>query len=136
MADNDTMVTENNEAYTDTVVTHYEVVFPSQVNQYGTLFGGIALQWMDQVAWISATRFARKTMVTIASDRIEFKKPVYQGDLVQLCARVTKVGRTSVTVDVELHAEAALTGERHLATHGQFVMVALNEQGQPCPVEG
>ena len=121
--------------YPQTEVTHYEVVFPSQVNQYGTLFGGIALQWMDQVAWICSTRYARKTMVTIASDRVVFKKPVYQGDLVQLCARVVQIGQTSVTVDVELIAEAALTGERHLATHGQFVMVALDDQGQPCPVE-
>lgn len=118
----------------ETETTTYETVFPSQVNQYGTLFGGIALQWMDRAAWICATRFSRKTMVTIATDRIEFKKPVFQGDIVQLISRVAQVGRTSVTIDVELISEAALSGERHLATHGIFVMVALDDQGRPAPV--
>lgn len=106
------------------------------VNHYGTLFGGIALQWMDRAAWVCSTRFARKTMVTIASDRIVFKKPVRQGSLVELKARIKKTGRTSVTLDVELYSESPLTGKRELATHGEFVMVALDADGHPCPVVG
>jgi acyl-CoA hydrolase len=112
-----------------------EVVFPSQVNHYGTLFGGYALQWMDQAAWICATRFARKTMVTIASDRIEFKQPIPVGTIVLLRARVIQVGRTSVTIMVEMHGEQPLSGERTLATQGQFVMVALDANGRPTPVK-
>ncbi|MBD3332069.1 acyl-CoA thioesterase [candidate division GN15 bacterium] len=115
----------------DTEITIYEVVFPSMVNHLGTLFGGTALQWMDRAAWICATRFARKTMVTIASDRVEFKKPVLQGDLVQLTAQVTQSGKTSVTVQVVLVAEDPITAERHLATEGQFVLVAVNKHGRP-----
>ena len=119
----------------DAEFTLTQIVFPSQVNHYGTLHGGYALQWMDQAAWICATRYSRKTMVTIASDRVEFKKPVYEGAIVMLKAHISRVGRTSVTVDVEMHAELPLTGERFLATRGQFVMVALDEKGKPTPVK-
>ena len=70
-------------------------------------------------------------MVTIASDRVEFKKPVLEGAIVLLKAHISRIGRTSVTVDVEMHAELPLTGERFLATKGQFVMVALDDAGHP-----
>lgn len=74
-------------------------------------------------------------MVTIASDRVEFKKPVNEGAIVLLRAHISKIGKTSVTVSVEMHAELPLTGERFLATQGQFVMVALDETGRPTPVK-
>lgn len=118
----------------DSEFTLTQIVFPNNVNHYGTLFGGFALQWMDQAAWICATRYARKTMVTIASDRIEFKRPVLEGSMVMLRANITRVGNTSVSVNVEMHAERPLTGERFLATHGQFVMVALDDKGKPTAV--
>jgi acyl-CoA hydrolase len=73
-------------------------------------------------------------MVTIASDRVVFKKPVPEGTMVQLRAKIVRIGHTSVTVDVEMHAERPLSGERFLATQGQFVMVALDEAGKPAPV--
>lgn len=125
----------DNSLRTETEISTFEVVFPSMVNHYGTLFGGIALQWMDRAAWICSTQYARKTMVTIASDRIVFKKAVRQGSLVELRAWIRKIGNTSVTVDVELHSESPLTGKRELATHGEFVMVALDADGTPCPIK-
>ena len=112
-----------------------EVVFPSLVNHYGTLFGGIALQWMDRAAWVCSTRYTRKEMVTIASDKIVFKKPVPQGNLVELIAKIGRVGRTSVTVEVELYSENPLSGIRDLATKGEFVMVAVDRNGKPSPIK-
>lgn len=119
----------------DTTTRIVEVVFPSLVNHYGTLFGGIALQWMDRAAWVCSTRYTRKEMVTIASDKIVFKKPVPQGNLVELIAKIFKVGRTSVTVEVELFSENPLSGIRELATRGEFVMVAVDRDGKPAPIE-
>lgn len=112
-----------------------EQVMPSMVNHYGTLFGGIALQWMDKAAWVVSTRLARHTMVTVASDKIVFKEPVPQGSMVELRACIEKIGRTSVTVMVEMHREDPLTGRRKLATTGRFVMVALDESGRPAAIE-
>ena len=111
-----------------------EIIMPNRTNHHGSLFGGHALGLMDHAGWVAATRYARRTMVTVASDRVEFKVPVYAGQLVELVARVTKVGRTSVTVAVDMFAEEVASGARRLATSGSFVFVAIDEEGQPVPI--
>ena len=116
------------------VVRLTELIQPQQTNHYGTLFGGQALGLMDQAAFIAATRYARRQVVTVAVDRIEFNVPVRAGEMVELVARVERVGRTSVTVGVEMYAEELLLGHRRLATSGKFVFVAIDEEGQPTPV--
>jgi acyl-CoA hydrolase len=112
-----------------------ELVMPNRTNHHGNLFGGHALGLMDHAGWVAATRRARRTMVTVASDRVEFKVPVRAGQLVELVARVAKVGRTSVTVGVEMWAEDVASGERRLATTGRFVFVAVDDDGRPTPIE-
>jgi uncharacterized protein (TIGR00369 family) len=111
-----------------------EMVFPEQTNHYGTLFGGEALALMDKAAFIVASRYARRTVVTASSEKVDFHVPVRQGQLVELIARVVAAGRTSMTVDVELHAEDLLTGVRTLGTRGRFVLVALDGRGAPTRV--
>jgi acyl-CoA hydrolase len=113
-----------------------EIVMPNRTNHLGTLFGGHALGLMDHAGWVAATRFARRTMVTVASDRVEFKVPVRAGQLVELVAKVTRVGRTSVTVSVDMYAEEIASGERRLATSGSFVFVAIDDEGQAVPIDG
>lgn len=112
-----------------------ELIFPHQTNHYGTLFGGEALGLMDKAGFLSATRLARRTMVTVASDRIEFKVPVRAGQMVELVARVGRVGRSSVTVRVEMFVEELLSRERRLATTGTFVFVAVDADGHSVPID-
>jgi acyl-CoA hydrolase len=111
-----------------------EIVFPVDVNQYGTLFGGKAVSMMDVVASIAAIRAAHHPVVTASIDRIDFKQPIRQGDLAEVVARVRVIGRTSVTVDVELWGETLTTGERRLSTVGKFVLVAVDSAGRPTPI--
>ncbi len=111
-----------------------ELIQPHQTNHYGTLFGGHALGLMDRAGFIAATRTARRTMVTVASERVEFKVPVRAGQLVELVARVTRVGTTSVTTSVEMYVEDLLSGDRRLATTGNFVFVAIDADGRPTSV--
>ncbi len=112
-----------------------ELVEPNHTNHYGTLFGGNALGWMDKAGWLAATRHARRTFVTVATDRIEFKVPVRAGQLVELVARVTHEGRTSLTVSIDMFVEDLLIpNSRQLATSGSFVFVAIDEDGQPTPL--
>ena len=84
-----------------------ELVMPNRTNHLGTLFGGHALgRWTMPAGW--RRRASRdRTMVTVASDRVEFKVPVRAGQLVELVARITRVGRTSVTVGVDMYAEGS-----------------------------
>ena len=111
-----------------------ELIMPNRTNHQGTLFGGHALGLMDHAGWVAATRCARRTMVTVASDRVEFKVPVGAGQLVELVARVTRIGRTSVTVGVDMYAEDVASGDRQLATSGSFVFVAIDDEGRPIPI--
>ena len=111
-----------------------EIVFPTDVNHYGTLFGGKAVAMMDVVASIAAMRAGHKPVVTASIDRIDFKEPIRQGNLVETIARVVAIGRTSITVEVELWRVLAESGERVLSTVGKFVMVAIDRDGKPTPV--
>lgn len=111
-----------------------EMVFPTQTNHYGTLFGGHALELMDKSAFITASRFTRKAMVTASSERVDFRAPVKNGQLVEVIGKIVKKGRSSVTVAVDLFAENLLTGERQLCAEGRFVLVSVDENNKPVAV--
>jgi acyl-CoA hydrolase len=112
-----------------------EMVFPTQTNHYGTLFGGHALELMDKSAFITASRYARKSMVTASSERIDFQTPVKQGYLVEVIGRIVKRGNSSVVVNVELYGEDLLSGDRHLCAHGNFVLVSVDKDSKPVPLD-
>lgn len=111
-----------------------EIVFPHHCNHLGSLFGGQALAWMDKAAFLVASRFAGRTVVTARSDRIDFREPVKLGDIVELVALVTGIGRCSMTVRVSLLRESVPGAEQKLATIGEFVMVAVDDAGGAVPV--
>ena len=116
----------------ETRVTH--VVFPGDTNHHGTLFGGDALSYMDSAAFIAATRYCRRKVVTRHLNALDFTRPIPQGTLVELIARVVKTGRTSMTVLVELFIEDMYSEKRQLGCSGEFVLVALGDDGQPTHV--
>ncbi|MGH9373735.1 MAG: acyl-CoA thioesterase [Vicinamibacterales bacterium] len=79
-------------------------VFPNHTNHYHTLFGGTAMAWMDQAAFICATRWCREKVVTVHSSEIDFRRPVPEGSIVEVVARVLATGRSSMRVGVPLAA--------------------------------
>lgn len=105
-----------------------ELVFPEQTNHHGTLFGGAALALMDRAAYIAATRYTRRKMVTAAFDTVDFGRPVLPGELAEVTAAIRKTGRSSVVLDVELVAENLLTGTREKGVGGTIAMVAQGEE--------
>jgi len=113
-----------------------EIVYPEDTNSQGTLFGGHALSLMDRIAFIVASRYARKPVVTACSEKVEFRSAVRQGELIELTAEVIHVGRTSLRLRIDMHREDLLTGDRSLCTTGEFVMVAVDGDGNPTPVAG
>ena len=112
-----------------------EIVYPGDTNSQGTLFGGHALALMDRLAFIVASRYARMPVVTACSEKVEFMTPVKEGELVELTGTVVNVGRTSLRVRIEMVRENLLTGERSLCTTGEFVMVAVDAEGRPAPIQ-
>lgn len=111
-----------------------KAVFPPDTNHHNTLFGGSALAWMDEVAFVTATRFCRLPLVTVSSDRIDFKHAIPAGSIVELIGRVIKVGNTSLKVEVEVFVEGMYCGGREKAITGVFSFVAIGEDQKPVPV--
>ena len=112
----------------------FKAVFPNTTNHYNTLFGGTALQWMDEAAFICATRFCRKRTVTVSSDRVDFNHPIPAGTLVELVATVEKVGNTSMQIKVDIFLEEMYEDKRELAISGLFTFVAIDKERNPIPV--
>ncbi len=119
-------------AFSETRVA--KAVFPPTTNPHNTLFGGTALAWMDEVSFIAATRFCRLPLVTVSSDRIDFKHAIPAGSIVELIGRVIKVGTTSLKVEVEVFVESMNSDARERAISGVFSFVAIDEQQKPVPV--
>ena len=111
-----------------------KAVFPFTTNHHDTLFGGQALAWMDEAAFIAATRFSRKRLVTVSSDKIDFKHPIPGGSLVELIGQVVHVGNTSIKVEVNVYVEDMYHDHREKAITGSFSFVAVDEDGKPTPV--
>ena len=109
-------------------------IFPGSTNHYDTLFGGNALKWMDEVAFITATRFSRKKVVTVSSDRIDFNTPLPTGHLCELVGEVSKVGNTSLVVDVSIYLESMYAEGKKLAVKGAFTFVAIDDHKQPISI--
>lgn len=112
----------------------FKAVFPNTTNHYDTLFGGTAMHMMDEVAFITATRFSRQIMVTVSSDKIDFKKPIPAGTIVELIGKVTHVGNTSLKVSVEIFIEEMYNDTRYQAIKGEFTFVALDKDKNPTNV--
>src|ERR1041384_5793326 len=117
-----------NKSQTERSITKiFKAVFPDSTNHYDTMFGGTAMALMDEVAFITATRFSRQRMVTVSSDRIDFKKSIPGGTIVELVGKVTSVGNTSLKVGVEIYIEQMYAVGRDLAVQGSFTFVAIDK---------
>lgn len=108
------------------------VPMPRDTNQGGSIFGGYIFSQIDIAASIPAIRRAKGRVATVAVNSIELHEPVFVGDVLSLYADVVKVGRTSITVDVEVFAERnAADPEVIKVTQATLTFVALDDNRQP-----
>jgi len=115
--------------------THiFKAVFPSTTNHYDTLFGGVAMQMMDEVAFITATRFTRQMLVTVSSDRIDFTKPIPSGTIIEFVGKVIHIGNKSIKISVEIFVEQMYSDDCERAIHGEFTFVAVDKNKKPIKI--
>lgn len=126
------MTTEDRIAESVTRIS--KAVFPHSTNHYDTLFGGAAMSLMDEVAFITATRFTRKRVVTVSSDKIDFKMPIPSGTIIELIGTVVHIGNTSLKVQVEIYIEEMYAFVRTKAITGSFTLVAIDENKRPLKI--
>jgi len=121
-------------AIRDTQLEVIQLVLPAHANVRGTLFGGLMMNWITTTATMAAMRLARGSVVLGAMDELDFLGPVHVGDVVTLRAQVEFVGRSSLEVGVDVHAENPRKADRRLTTSGHLAMVAVDDSGRPRPV--
>lgn|SRR5690606_16431031 len=115
--------------------THvFKVVFPNTTNHHNTMFGGKVMEMMDEVAFMTATRFARKSFVTVSCDRIDFNHPIPADTLVELIGKVKYVGNTSLKVGIEVFVEDMYSEARQKAVSGDFTLVAVNADSKATKI--
>ncbi|ANB62362.1 acyl-CoA thioesterase [Anoxybacteroides amylolyticum] len=110
------------------------LVLPSDTNHLGTIFGGTVLAYIDEIAAVSAMRHARKAVVTVSIDKVDFISSAKVGDILKLEAFVYSTGRTSMKVFVKVETEDLFTGEHCLTTTCFLTMVAIDQNKKPTPV--
>ncbi|WP_411826738.1 acyl-CoA thioesterase [Luteolibacter sp. AS25] len=107
----------------------HRLVLPSDLNQYGFLFGGRLLAWIDEASWIAASLdFPHCQFVTIGMDRVEFRQGVREGTILRICSSRTKKGNSSVTYEVNVTDGKNPSLPPIFNTHVTFVSV--NDQGE------
>lgn len=111
------------------------LVLPPDTNHIQTIFGGKVLSYIDEIAAICAMKHAgTRAAVTASIDSVDFVSPAVLGDVIELEAIVTSVGRTSMEVFVSVHSENLVTGEVRLTTESFCTMVAVDDKNCPIPV--
>jgi acyl-CoA thioesterase YciA len=111
------------------------LAMPADTNQNGDIFGGWLLSQMDLGGGIFASKIAKTRTVTVAIEAMNFRKPVYVGDLVSVHANLVRIGRTSVTVHLEAWVLRRKEMQSILVTDGNFTYVSIDDQGHPQPVK-
>ena len=118
-------------------------MMPKHTNAHGTIFGGVILSNVDLASAVEAYRVAPHLYVTKAMHAVEFHEPVFVGDIVSFFTEAVRIGRTSITVRVEVEAERWGTdaagrhsghGEKVKVTEAEVILVAVNGEGRPVPI--
>ncbi|HBG70757.1 MAG: hypothetical protein A2W93_04385 [Bacteroidetes bacterium GWF2_43_63] len=118
----------------DSITTQTRVIFPCDLNNHETLFGGKALMWMDEVAYITVLRYLNHNAVTIAVNKLNYANPVKAGDIIEISGIVTNVGSVKITVHVEIQREEMETGGKSKAIEADFVFAPIDENHKPVRV--
>lgn len=113
-----------------------ELVLPNDTNLIGNLLGGRLMYWIDIAGALAASKHCRNVVATVQVDSIDFKHPIRKGDMVELCAKLTWVGRTSMEVKVDVYSENLFTGEKLLTNEAFIVFVSIDRFGKPMEVPG
>ena len=109
------------------------LMMPRDTNHRGTIFGGVILSHIDQAGAVGAMREGCRQVVTVAMDKVEFHQPVQVGDLVSYYAETLRIGRTSITVRVEVEA-CRRDNKRVPVTSADVTFVHVDSAGRPIPV--
>src|ERR1700692_919332 len=111
------------------------LAMPADTNQNGDIFGGWLLSQMDIGGGVFASKTAKSRTVTVAIEAMNFRKPVFVGDLLSVHASLVRIGKTSVTVRIEAWVMRRKEMHSILVTDGNFTYVSIDDQGHPQAIK-
>jgi acyl-CoA thioesterase YciA len=111
------------------------LAMPADTNQNGDIFGGWLLSQMDLAGGVFASKIAKSRTVTVAIEAMNFRKPVYVGDLVSVHGNLVRVGKTSLTIHLEAWVLRRKEMQSILVTDGNFTYVSIDDQGHPQTIK-
>lgn len=109
------------------------VLLPRDTNQHGTIFGGIILSYIDIAGGVEAHKHTDNPVVTVAMKEVVFKEPVLVGEVVSFYTQTTRLGKTSISIHVDV--EVNRRGEIIHVTEADLVFVSVDAHGRPTPIE-
>ncbi len=116
---------------------NFTLVRPEHLNHHGYLFGGFLLKWVDENAWMAASReYSGCNLVTVAMDACRFKVRVENGSILRFRTEKVKQGRSSITYNVEVFADAPGASVEKEVFSTSVTFVHLDENGSPCRFSG
>ncbi|MCU7866572.1 MAG: acyl-CoA thioesterase [Candidatus Thiodiazotropha sp. (ex Lucinoma borealis)] len=114
---------------------NHKLVIPQHLNQYGYLFGGNLLQWVDEYAWIAAVHdYPGRRFVTIGMDRVEFHRSVRKGTILRFDIQQSHKGRTSVQYLAKVFAQDPHSGQEESVFTTTITYVCLDDKGEKQPI--
>jgi acyl-CoA thioesterase YciA len=120
---------------TDQVLVMKVIPMPGDCNASGAIFGGWVMAQVDLAASVLPGRYTRGRMATVAVNEFVFKQPVRVGDILSFSSKVLRIGRSSITVKVEVYAEHySRQGQYVKVTEASVTYVALDDEGKPCEI--
>lgn len=124
-----------NQRILDSESRQFKAIFPNTLNSNETLFGGMAMLWMDEVAYITATRFTRANMVTVSVEKIKFLTAVKSGTIAEIIGKVVRIKNATIEIFVEIYIEEMFNENRIKAVEATFIFAAINNSNKPIAID-
>jgi acyl-CoA hydrolase len=114
---------------------HYKIVLPEHLNDYGFLFGGNILKWVDEIAYIRVSLdLPERKFVTIGLDEVTFRHQIQKGQILCFQCEQTRIGTTSVTYKVQVYGERYQRKENKVLFETHITFVCVNNEGKKTPI--
>ncbi len=114
---------------------HYKIVLPPDLNDYGSLFGGTLLKWVDEIAYIRVSLdFPGERFVTIGLDNVEFRHPIREGQILRFICKKSRVGKTSVTYQVRVYGARYDADSEHILFENNITFVCIDKKGNKTEI--
>ncbi len=120
-----------NQDYSSFEIWQDRLVFHENANDQGNLFGGNAMKWMDEVAYIAAKQFTRQRMVTVSVERVKFLLAIPLGSIVKVRAKIHSVGSVKLVINVEIWLDVNKESGSLKAVEGRFIFATVDDAGNP-----